>query len=117
MSKIVRKPLTLEFGGSTEQHTKLQFAPNGVDSWLVAPESNTGRSLGRSKTQGFKVEDEALENLTPEQLKDIKDKNNEKLKQLVDIKDRLTVHCFVLKLCLAHGLQTYHDQVRAVLKD
>ena len=81
--------------------------PNS-SSWLVVPDENNVTSLSRSKTQGYVAEDESLDNLTPDQLLDIKQKNNEKLRQLVDIKDRLTVHHYVLKLSLAHGLQTYH---------
>ena len=81
--------------------------PNS-SSWLVVPDENNVTSLSRSKTQGYAAEDESLDNLTPDQLLDIKQKNNEKLRQLVDIKDRLTVHHYVLKLSLAHGLQTYH---------
>ncbi len=76
MSKIIRKTLTLNFS-STDGPTQLQFQPNG-ESWVVVPDAS--QPLSRSKTQGFQVEDETLENLTQEQLKDIKDKNNEKLK-------------------------------------
>ena len=114
MSKIIRKPLTLEFG-SVEQRSHLSFMPNG-SNWQVVPDENNVTSLSRSKMQG-NTEDESLDNLTPEQLLDIKQKNNEKLRQLVDIKDRLTVHAYVLKLSLAHGLQTYHIQVSAVLRE
>ena len=114
MSKIIRKPLTLELG-SSEQRTHLSFMPNG-SNWLVVPDENNVTSLSRSKMQGY-TEDESLDNLTPEQLFDIKQKNNDKLRQLVDIKDRLTVHAYVLKLSLAHGLQTYHQQVSAVLRE
>lgn len=54
--------------------------------------------------------------MSEDQLREAKEKAKVKLTEQMDSKDRLTVHAFVLRLCLANGLAMYHSQVSAVLK-
>jgi hypothetical protein len=59
-----------------------------------------------SKTVLSSSQDE-LEGLNEQQLLAKKEQAKDMLQQMVYSKDRLTVHAFVLRLCLANGLLMY----------
>ena len=60
-----------------------------------------------ARQQSDKTED--FENMSLEQMKSLKEQTKQKLTEMVDVKDRLTVHAYVLRLCLANGLHMYHN--------
>ena len=107
MSSIEHKEISLSFGGFDPQKTHLVFSNK---KWQVSQQENEQKAVTTDITEEFDA-------MNMDQLQSVYEDQKIKIAEFVDLKDRLTVHTLVMQLCLAHGLQTYHHQVGAVLKE
>jgi hypothetical protein len=71
---------------------------------------------GWSAEEPEQAGDDIMGKMSGEQLAAVVKQNAQKIGEMQDVHNRLVLHTYVLKLCLAQGLATYHQQVSAVLK-
>lgn len=106
----MHEPLNLTFGAAPDtQMVKVSL----VDSrWKVnVDDADTQRDDSKSQKSGKSTnnaESDPLEMLSEGELFKRKESLKQRLTEMIDSRDRLTVHAFVLRLCLANGLLMYH---------